>query len=507
MPTDVPGSWPCFNMRRYMHCPMGAFDTFREVLVSTLPIAGVLLLLQIFITDASLQDIMLFVVCIILVLVGFTVFLMGVDNGINPVGEHIGKEIPKRRSRLFMVGVVFVISFLVTVAEPDVGVFSGQVVSLFPSVNKSTLIYCIAVGVALLLIVAAFRIVYKMSLKVLFTICYLAVIVLAFVTPPEFLAVSFDSGGVTTGPMTVPILLSLGIGICSVGAYRNELDGFGMIGLASVGPIIVVLILGLSMGDLTVVSGTGESLAPFVSDPFQRFAAELKHSIISVATAIVPLSVCFMIFQKILLKFSWNAVKEMLMGLTMASFGVVVFLTAIYVGFIPVATSVGQALMGNKSAIILLGLLLGFLVAFAEPAVAILSERVETASQGMVSKKDVKNVISLGVACFAAIGMAKVCFNINLLYIIIPGYVLSLILMWLSDKDMVGIAFDAGGVSTGPMTVAVISTMYTGIAASMYTGEAAVINGFGIIALIAMAPILFLGAFGVYIRLKKEGYI
>ena len=485
---------------------MGAFDTFKEVLVSTLPIATVLLLLQIFTTDASSQDILIFVICIAMVLIGFTVFLMGVDAGINPVGEFMGKEIPKRRSKLFMVGVVFAISFLVTVAEPDVGVFAGQVVELFSSLNKSTLIYSIAIGVALLLIIAACRIVFKLSLRVLFTICYSIVIILALVTPPEFLAVAFDSGGVTTGPMTVPILLSLGIGICSVGKYRNEMDGFGMIGLASVGPVIVVLMLGLSMGDLGMVTGSSDA-AGFIADPMQRFLTELQHSVYSVATAIVPLTVFFVIFQKLCLKFSWNAVKEMIIGLTMASLGMIVFLTAIYVGFIPVATSVGAALMGNKAVIILLGLILGFLVCFAEPAVEILSERVESSSQGMVSKKTVKMVISLGVAAFAAIGMAKVCFNIDFLYIIIPGYVLSLILLWLSDKDMVGIAFDAGGVSTGPMTVAVISTMYTSIAAALYTGETAVINGFGIIALIAMAPILFLGAFGTYIRLKKEGYI
>lgn len=484
---------------------MGALETFKGVLVSTLPIAAVLLLLQITITDSSTQDILIFAVCILLVLVGFTVFLLGVDAGINPVGEYIGTEIPKRRSRMFMVAVVFIISFLVTVAEPDVGVFSTQVTSLFSSLSKSTLVYSIAIGVALLLIVAAFRIVFKLSLRVLFTICYVAVIALAFIAPSYFLGISFDSGGVTTGPMTVPILLSLGIGICSVGAYRNELDGFGMIGLASVGPIIVVLLMGLGMGDVAMDISTGYS--PYIEDPVLRFVTGLKQSVYSVALAIVPLTIFFAVFQKVCLRFSWNAVKDMLFGISLASVGVITFLTAIYVGFIPVATSVGMALISNKAALIGLGLLLGFLVVFAEPAVQILSERVERSSQGLVSSRTVKLVISLGVACFTAIGMAKVCFDINLLCIVIPGYILALVLMWLGDKDMVGIVFDAGGVSTGPMSVAVISTMYTAAATTLYTGEAAIVNGFGMIALIALAPILFLGAFNVYIRFKKTGYI
>ena len=482
---------------------MGAQDTFREVLVSTLPIAVLLLILQIAFSEPSTEDLILTVVCIAMILLGFTVFLVGVDTGLNPVVESIGSEIPRRRSRLFMIGVVFAISFLVTVAEPDVGVFTSQVQALFSALNGSTLVYAIAIGVAALLIVAAFRIVFKLSLRVLFTVCYLAVMVLACMAPAEFIGIAFDSGGVTTGPMTVPILLALGIGICSVGRYRNELDGFGMIGVASVGPVLALLIMGMTMGDVTV-SGSAEELVS-EADAIHRMLEEFLSSVYSVAMAIIPLTLFFALFQKVFLKFTWNAVREMLIGILMASIGVIVFLTAIYTGFIPVATAVGTAMSDHGAVLILLGALLGFLVAYAEPAVAILCARVENASGGMVSKRTVKLVISSGVALFVAIGMAKVCFDINLLYIIVPGYIIALVLMWLSDRDLVGIAFDAGGVATGPMSVAVISTLYTGVAAALYTGSDAVINGFGVIALIALAPIIFLCAFGVYIkRLKKE---
>ena len=478
-------------------------STFREVIVSTLPIAVVVLALQLFLLKPSAEDLILFLGCIVLVLIGFTIFLYGVDWGINAVGESMGTEISRRKSSLFMIAVVSIISFLVTIAEPDVGVFATQVTELFSSMDRNTLVYAIAVGVAAFLIIAACRIVFKFSLRVILTIGYLVVIGLALFTPPEFLGIAFDSGGVTTGPMTVPILLSLGIGICSVGKFRNELDGYGMIGLASVGPIIALLILGLSSGS-SEIAESGSEFEPYVADIYERLFEEFKDSLLSVIYAIVPLMLFFAVFQKVYLRYSWNSVIHMVRGTTLAGIGIVIFLTGIYTGFIPVATGIGAELADLPIVLVLLGALLGVLVAIAEPAVEILAGRVEKSSSGNIEKNTVRYVISAGVGIFVALGMLRVWIeNFDLLWIVVPGYILAIILMWVGDKDMVGIAFDAGGVSTGPMSVAIISSMYTSIASVVYTGTDAVINGFGIIALIALAPILFLEAFSVYIRIMK----
>ncbi len=476
-------------------------NTFKEVMVSTMPIALIVMALQLILLKPSLEDFGLFAGCVILVLVGFTIFLYGVDWGINAVGESIGTEISRRKSRLFMIAVVSVISFLVTVAEPDVGVFATQVTTLFSSIRKSELVYSIAIGVAAFLIIAACRIVFKFSLRAILTLGYVAVIAMAVFTPSEFLGIAFDSGGVTTGPMTVPILLSLGIGICSVGKFRNELDGFGMIGLASVGPIIALLIVGLASGNSDV--STVEDYTPYIVNAYDRLVKEFIDSLTSVVIAIVPLMIFFGIFQKVFLRYSWNSVVHMVRGTTLAGMGIVIFLTGIYTGFIPVATNIGAEIADNVIVLALLGLILGVLVAIAEPAVGILAERVQRSSGGNIGKNAVRYVISAGVGVFVAIGMARICFDFSLLYVVVPGYVLAIVLMWVGDKDMVGIAFDAGGVSTGPMSVAIISSMYTSIASSMYEGTDAVINGFGIIALIALAPILFLEGFSVYIRIMK----
>ena len=486
---------------------MDALETAKEVLVSTLPIAAILFVLRLILVPFDLEETAMFLLCVLMVLVGFTMFLIGVEKGINPVGEAIGSEIPKRRSRLFMVAVVFTISFLVTVAEPDVAVFATQVTELFTSMNKDTMVYGIAAGVALFLIIAACRIVFKFSLRILITIGYVIVLVLLFMTPAEYVGISVDSGGVTTGPMTVPILLSLGIGICSVGKFRNELDGYGMIGLASIGPIIALLVIGVASGDPVFGSSSGGEVAHATENIWVAMGHELCHEVYNVAIAIVPLTIFFAFFQRTFLRFTWNAVKRMLLGLTLAAAGVVIFLTGIYTGFIPLATKLGTELAHMPIVLILLGAVLGFLVAIAEPAVAILASRVEESSGKNVSKKTITMVVSSGVALFVAIGMAKVCFNFDILYIVVPGYILAVVLMWLGDKDMVGITFDAGGVATGPMSVAIISTMYTGVSATLYTGSEAVINGFGVISLIALAPLVFLGFFSVYIRLLKEGRI
>ncbi len=478
-------------------------DTFREVMVSTLPIAGIVLLLDLVLVKPSMEDIGLFVICIVMVLIGFTVFLYGVDWGINDVGESVGSEISRRKSRIFMIAVVSLISFLVTIAEPDVGVFATQVTSLFEGISRNALVYSIAAGVAVFLIIAACRIVFKFSLRILLTIGYLAVIVMAVFTPSEFLGIAFDSGGVTTGPMTVPILLSLGIGICSVGKFRNELDGFGMIGLASVGPIIALLILGLVSGSGDVSGGGGAEYEPYIPDTFERLSKSFLDSLTSVIYAVVPLMVFFAVFQRMFLRYSWNSVIHMVEGVLMAGSGIVIFLTGIYTGFIPVASGLGAELADDPVILALLGALLGILVAIAEPAVEILAGRVEKSSGGNINRKAVRYVISAGVGIFVAIGMIRICVDFDLLWIVVPGYALAIILMWVGDRDMIGIAFDAGGVSTGPMSVAIISSMYTSIASVKYVGTDAVINGFGMIALIALAPILFLEAFSIYIRIMK----
>ena len=480
-------------------------EKLKEVLTSIMPIVVVVSLLAIFLLKLPAEEIAMFIVCIVLVVLGFTIFLTGVEIGINPMGAIIGKEIPKRRSRLFMILVVFTISFLVTIAEPDVSVFASQVNAMFSSINSGTLTLCIAVGVAFFLIIAAFRIIYKLSLRAIITAGYVVVAIMTIVLyatgSTEFIAIAFDSGGVTTGPVTVPVLLALGIGICSVGAKRNRMEGFGMIGLASIGPIIALLIMGLISN--TEYGADTVSQAQIFTIDLDLFWDKLKESTLSVLIALVPLIAFFIVFKRVFLQHSWTSIYYMVEAVAVAGIGVIIFLTGVYTGFMPVAIKLGMELATYEPlVVIMLGFILGFLVAFAEPAVSILGDQVQRASRGLLPRKLIITVISVGVAFLVALGMMKTMFDLNFIWIIIPGYVLTIVLMWLGEKDMVGIAFDAGGVSTGPMSVAILSSIYVGLSSALYDGATSVINGFGLIALIALAPCMFLSALSVYMKYK-----
>ena len=483
-------------------------NKLREVLTSILPIVIVVSILAVFVLKLPVEEIAMMIFCIILVVLGFAIFLSGVELGIDPMGNSIGREIPKRRSRLFMILVVFAISFLVTIAEPDVSVFATQVNSLFTTIGKETLIYSIAIGVAFFLIIAACRIVYKLSLRAMITAGYVVVAFLAIYLyatgSTEFIAIAFDSGGVTTGPVTVPVLLALGIGICSVGAKRNKLEGFGMIGLASIGPIIALLVLGLVKGADAV--GYVPTTVENAVIGFDLLLGELGSSTVSVLIALVPLIVFFIIFQRIFLRYSWTAVADTVEGVVIAGIGVIIFLTGVYTGFMPIAKALGNEMASySPLLVILIGFVLGFLVAFAEPAVSILGDQVEKTSGGILTRKLIITVISIGVAFLVALGMSMTVFNLDFIWIIIPGYVVTIVLMWIGEKDMVGIAFDAGGVSTGPMSVAILSSIYIGLSSTMYDGLESIINGFGLIALIALAPCLFLSALSVLMKYKRQG--
>lgn len=486
---------------------MGLFKKkLKEVLMSIMPIIIAVSIMAAFVVELPVEELAMLVFCIVIVVLGFTIFLAGVDLGINPMGNSIGREIPKRRSRFFMIAVVFTISFLVTIAEPDVTVFATQVNTLFDTIDPDMLTIFIAAGVAIFLILAACRIVYKFSLRGMITIGYVLVAILTvtiyILGKNEFIAIAFDSGGVTTGPVTVPVLLALGIGICSVGKKRNKMEGFGMIGLASIGPILALLVMGL-LSDTSSMSSMATS-APKYTIGLELLWDKFLESARGVLIALLPLILFFIMFQKVFLKYSWTAVSYMVEGVASAGVGVIIFLTGVYTGFLPVATLLGEKLAAEDSEIlvILVGFVLGFLVAFAEPAVSILGDQVQRTSRGLLSRKLIITVISVGVAFLVALGMAKTVLDLDFLWIIIPGYTLTIILMWLGDKNMVGIAFDAGGVSTGPMSVAILSSINVGLSATLYDGMTSVINGFGLIALIALAPCLFLSALSVYMKYK-----
>ena len=481
---------------------MGALrDKFKEVFTSTMPVIIVVFLMQVFLTKSTYTDYMLFWAFSAFVLAGLTFFLHGVDVGVNPVGNAIGSEIPKRKSRLFMILVIFAISFLVTVAEPNVSIFGQQVMDIYPSVNSNTIVYGISAGIAFVLLIAAIKIVYDLSLRYIFLLGWGAIIIVAFIAPEAFRGIAFDSGGVATGPMMVPVLLALSLGICLGTPGRSEMDSFGMVGLAAMGPVLALLLIGLSTDGGGVGSGSGGAIIVNTEYVFNELMTVSKN----ILAALVPLTIFFIIFQRKFLTYTWDAVKSMTVGLTYTGIGLILFLFGVYCAFIPVVSESGAALLDlHPIWMVLIGLVLGFLIVFAEPAVSILGDQVNRASNGAIRKDKIRLIISVAVGGFVALAMVKISFDLSILIFVVPGYVAILILMFYSDKDIIGIAFDSGGVATGPIAVAVTMALYTSISSAKYSGIEAVINGFGVVAFMAMAPTLFLMILGVIIKRRKS---
>ena len=480
-------------------------DYLWEVCRTTLPISVFILIVDTIYVGTNPLEFSLEIMCIILVLIGFTLFLYGVDIGILPTGKDIGLEMSRRKSIIPMMVIVFLISIIVTVAEPDVTVFSSTVNVLFYDVNYNMLVVSIAVGVGVMLVLAALRIYLNLSLKLLITIGYSFVIILGLLVPKYILGIAFDSGGVTTGPITIPVLMAMGMGI-GMAASRNSdpMNSFGMVGLASIGPLITVMLYGQLAGisDLMVPNVT-EARVDTVS--IATLTHHYNRAVIDTLGSVLPLWALLAVIMKYYLHGSWQDFKVMGVGMMMTGVGMIMFLTGVYSGFMPMAQEIGVFLINSDVGIwiMFLGLALGFLVIAAEPAVKILGSQVESVSRNMITTKTITIVIGLGVSAFVGVGMYVMSQGWMSIYYILPIYAVAIVLLWLMDDSLVGITYDAGGVATGPMSVAVIMSMYAAMA-EMLGGAIASENAFGVIALIALAPIVSLSILGIYIRIKRR---
>ncbi len=452
-----------------------------------------------------------FIVGGLLLIIGLTIFLLGVDLGIQPMGERCGAELTKKRSLALLLFVAFVIGFIVTAAEPDIQVFGDQVRGIFPFVNKIAITFVIAAGVGLFIMLGLLRTVLKLSLKWTLFIAYTILFILSFFAPESFFGIAFDSGGATTGPMTVPFIMALGLGVSSVS--KDDDNSFGLTGVCSIGPVMAVLIyaiilsLRLRSGDGTAVVSEGSNTAiSAASESFAQIAAHVfRESLISIA----PLFALFIIFQILLLKMTKRQVIRIIIGFIYAFIGLTIFLIGVNGGFSQAGAELGKKLGslavtrggGWYVLLIITGLLLGAIIVCAEPAVWVLSEQVESVSGGTIKRKVLLIFLSVGTAIAIALSMLRAVTGFNLKFIIIPGYIIAMVLMLFCPSLFSGIAFDSGGVASGPLTSTFVLSFTLGAAASGEGGN----DSFGVIALVAMMPLLAIQLMGIIYKIKQGG--
>ena len=495
---------------------MNLLEKFKETASSVLPVMAIVLILGVTAAPLGSDLLLRFFVGGILLITGLTIFLLGVDVGILPLGAQGGSELTKRRNLPLLLGASFLIGFLVTASEPDIQVLADQVRSVFPLVNKLIFIMMIALGVGLYVMLGLLRTVMRLSLKIILAISYVVIFILAFAAPQSFVGIAFDSGGATTGPMTVPFIMALGIGVSSArlsskgGSSDSQSDNFGLTGMASVGPIMAVLFYGLILSHhASVVSETAAALAGGKAvQGLRAFTAVLPHIVQEAAFSLLPVLVLFVVFQFFLLRLPPRQVARMIVGFIYSYIGLVVFLVGVNGGFMTAGRKLGE-LLGMRAAqsgglwtalLIGTGLLIGAVVVCAEPAVWVLTDQVESISGGTIKRKALLVFLSAGAAIAIGLAMMRALTGFNIMYILVPGYATALILMIFCPKLFTGIAFDSGGVASGPISSTFVLSFALG--ASQASGGRA--DAFGVIALIAMTPLIAIQVFGLVFQHKKK---
>jgi len=404
----------------------------------------------------------------------------------------------------------FLLGVIITISEPDLQVLA----ELVPSVPNMTLILAVAVGVGLFLVVAILRMLLGVALSHLLVGLYLVVFALAFLVPGDFRAIAFDSGGVTTGPMTVPFIMALGVGISAIRNDRNAADdSFGLVALCSVGPILAVLLLGL-------IFRPGESAAsairPIQIDDtvalWKMFVVELPAYLEEIAVSLLPIAAFFGLFQVFSLRLSGRSLSKILVGLIYTYIGLVLFLTGANVGFMPAGAHLGSVIAAAPYRYLLvpIGAVIGFFIVKAEPAVYVLNHQVEEITDGAISASAMGASLSLGVAASVALAMIRVLTGIPVLYFLIPGYAIALGLSFVVPRIFTAIAFDSGGVASGPMTATFLLPLAQG-ACTAVGGDLAA-DAFGVVAMVAMTPLITIQILGLVTIIKNrkaavDGYV
>ena len=468
-----------------------------EALVSTLPITVIVYVLSLTpLFDFSAVELITFTVGAVLLILGIGMFSLGADLAMTPMGTHVGSGLSRQRKLGLLLIVCFILGMLITVAEPDLQVLANQVSAVM---NGTVLIYTVGLGVGAFLVVAILKIVFKKSLSNILMLFYMLLFALALMLAVNenmsLIPMSFDSGGVTTGPITVPFIMALGVGISHVlGDRRSKENSFGLVALCSVGPIMAVLILGIfSSNDLTyqVPDYTVSS------DIVGAYVHALTHTAKEVAIALGLIVAFFAVCQIAFLKLPAKRLKRIAVGVGFTYVGLVIFLSGVNVGFMPIGYKMGASIAAwDEKLLIGFGLVVGILTVLAEPAIHVLNKQVEEVTGGLVTKRSMMLGLCIGVGAAIALSMIRIVYDFSLVYYIIPGYFIALGLSLFVPPVYTAIAFDSGGVASGPMTSGFILPLALGACVTLQGSEAVLRDGFGVVALVAMAPLITIQLLG-----------
>lgn len=477
---------------------------FIESLFSIFPVSLIATIILIFL-KGSFYLYLGFFVGFVFLIIGMTFFNLGADMAMMEIGTQMGSYVTKKKKAWLLYLFSFLLGFIITIAEPDLTVLAGQLKDLC---NPFVLQLFVAIGVGLFLFIAMFRILHHIPLKYVFLVSYAITFIIVYIasTKNGYSSIAFDAGGVTTGPITVPFIMALGLGVSSArSSEKAEDDSFGLIGLCSVGPILMVAILSLffkGTGSSSSTSNIILTTPEFMENLFEVLLLKVKD----VALALLPILIFMVIFVYFLLKSTKKNRIRMFVGVLYTYIGLVLFLAGAEVGYLPIGNYIGKTLATiHPNLLILIGCVLGFFVVMAEPAVHVLNNQVEELTSGAISKKVMLFSLAVGVSLAIGVGFARIIYDFNLLLILGIGYGICFILSFFVPQIFTSIAFDSGGVATGPLTTTFLLPMALGLCLSIYDDQSLVFSkGFGLVALVALAPILIIEILGFIFQIRQK---
>ena len=479
-------------------------EKLNESISSVLPIALIVALMCLSFVPVTTDLMLAFLLGTIMLIVGMGLFTLGAEASMTQIGTHTGARMTKTRRLWLILALSFILGVAITVAEPDLQVLASNV----PHINTTVLIITVSVGVGLFLVVCMLRILLGIQLRWVLLGCYIIVFALAALSDAGFLSVAFDSGGVTTGPMTVPFIMALGVGVASIRSDKNaEADSFGLVALCSVGPILAVMLLGFfyEMEDSTVASSVIHSYANTV-ELGGGYLHAIPEYMGEVALALAPIVGFFLLFQLFALHLRKLPFLKIVIGLVYTYVGLVLFLVGVNVGFSSLGTILGaQLAVQTPWLLVPIAMVMGWFMINAEPAVHVLNKQVEEISAGAVSEKAMGLSLSIAIALATGLAMVRVLTGISILWFVVPGYVIALVMSFFVPPIFTAIAFDSGGVASGPMTATFMLPFAMGACEAV--GGNVITDAFGLVSLVAMMPLITVQVMGaVYlVRSKKAG--
>lgn len=473
-----------------------------ESLSAVLPITGIVLIISIFLIPIELGTISMFLAGAVMLVAGMGFFQLGAELAMTPLGEGVGVQVSKTRRIPLIILLGFAMGAIITISEPDLQVLAQQV----PSVPNRTLILTVAVGVGFFLALAILRILFQINLSTLLIFLYLLVMLLSYFIPDDFLGIAFDSGGVTTGPMTVPFIMAMGVGLASIRGDKNaSSDSFGLVALSSIGPVLAVLILGAFFHP----DGSSYSLSKMpdvatTQDVIREFLFSLPLYAREATASLLPVLAVFLIFQLAKRRYQKRQVKRIAVGFAYTFAGLVLFLCGANIGFAPAGSLLGRRLASAnwRWLLIPIGMVIGYYIVKAEPAIRVLNHQVESVTNGAISAKSMNWCLSVGVSVSVGLAMLRVLTGLPVYWIIFPGYMIALALSRFVPKMFVGIAFDSGGVASGPMTTTFLLPLSMGACEAV--GGQVMTDTFGVVALVALTPLIAIQLMGLQYRFQLE---